>query len=85
MDLHTYNSGKEEKYAVKSIKSLEIDEEDIGVTKEEEARIIIKALKTAEKILNGEIKTQPINKDGWLDELIKWADDERKKENGETD
>ena len=84
MSLHTYNQENGKKDTVKSIKTLEIDEEDAGVTNEEEARIIIKALKNVEKILSGEIKTQPINKDGWLDELIKWADSERKKENGES-
>ena len=87
MNLYTPDSEKNHKSSIKSkynIKPAKEKDYSDGVTNEEEARIIIKALKNAEKIARGEIKTRPFNEDGWLDELIKWADNERKKENEQS-
>ena len=82
MDLYTHNQENGKRYTVASIRNKKPLDIDDGVTDAEEAGIIIKALKTAEKIASGELKTHPFNEDGWLDDLKEWADNERKKENG---
>ena len=82
MNFHTHNQESGKKYIptlAKTSRKRKSDISQYNSTKEEKE--IIGALRNADKIARGEIKTQPFNENNWLDELIKWADNERKKEN----